>query len=272
MSAARASGSLFGMLTISARSNRALLLCGMIAGVFVSALAGCDQTAADKKLIQVAWDRMKAACEGRDGQAALKVYNQATFEHYGKVVKLGVDGDYGAVLTQPPTTVAEILAMRTDATRGMLEKLDGKGYVALAVDRGWWEESLDGLSIKNVKVAGDFATATMHYPELEKAYRAQRFERSLLPGGGSFGSRRLGVRVRASGQRMEKPPEYAVKFVKEADGWKFDELSMLPHWDREINDECNAARMAMRDYMMEMYARDDEDKLPMSIWQPMPKK
>jgi hypothetical protein len=237
--------------TISYRLMLGVLMCVLLGA------AGCDKAADQRKQVQATWDAMKAACENQDGQAALKVYTEGTFEHYGKIVRMGLDGKGDAVFAAGPSAVMEIANMRVKSTRKQLEGLDGRGYVAFAVTEGWWNDSLNDLAIKDIKISGDFADATMYNPALEKEYREQKFQQAF--------SRRSRF------GKVDKPPEYPVKFVRENDGWKFDELSVLPHWDKEILAASNEERQSLRDFVMDQLREDVEKDIPMSVWEPMKK-
>jgi hypothetical protein len=69
---------------------------------------------------------------------------------------------------------------------------------------------------------------------------------------------------------MDKPPRYPIRFVKEADGWKFDELSSLPHWDKLLLNTARLERLHPREFIT-MVLEEDGEELPKTAWQPMKK-
>lgn len=222
-------------------------------------LSGCDPNAKHKEAIRVAWTSMKAGYTSPDGAAVARMLTRDSLDHYGRICRHAMDMPEIELLKQPPTTMLEVLEARRKCTRKELEKLDGAGFVTLVVNRGCWDGALDGVEITDLKVAGDFAQASLYYPELEKEYRSETFSRALG-----------GRRTRFGGSGMDKPPRYPIRFVKEADGWKFDELSSLPHWDKLLLNTARLERLHPRE-VITMALEEDGEELPKTAWQPMKK-
>lgn len=234
----------------------------MTALALVTALAflsGCDPNAKHKEAIYAAWTSMKTGYTAPDSAAVARMLTCDSLDHYGRICRHAMDMPEIELLKQPPTTMLEVLEARRKCTRKELEKLDGAGFVTLVVNRGCWDGASDGVEITSVKVTGDFAQASLYYPELEKEYRGQTFSRALG-----------GRRTRLGGSGMDKPPRYPIRFVKDADGWKFDELSSLPNWDQLLLDNARLERVHLRE-IIKMVLEEDGEELPKTAWQPLKK-
>lgn len=239
------------------------LLRPLLLALLLLPLAGCDARAKDKEAIRLTWTTMKQGCDGSDGAAVVKSLTRESIEHYGRVHKMVLDMSETDLLKQPPTTIGEVIEVRCKATRKDIQKLDGAGYIAFAVSKGWWAGSLEELEITDIRVAGDFAEASMYFPEWEKEYRSEQWSNAL----GGRRTRRLGL----GGSGVDKPPRYAVRFVKEQTGWKFDELSMLPHWDKQMYEMAKLERMHIRPFIEASLEEEEGIEVPKSAWQPMKK-
>ena len=222
-------------------------------------LAGCDPNAKHKEAIHAAWTTMKTGYTSPDGAAVAKMLTRDSLDHYGRICRHAMDMPEIELLKQPPTTMLEVLEARRKCTRKELEKLDGAGFVTLVVNRGCWDGALDGVEITDLKVTGDFAQASLCYPELEKEYRSQAFSRALG-----------GRRTRFGGRRTDNPPPCPSRFVNQRHGGKFDELSSLPHWDKLLLDMARFERVHPRE-IITMALEEDGEELPKSAWQPMRK-
>lgn len=225
----------------------------------LACVTGCDPNAKHKEAIQLTWTTMKSGYDTNNGASVAKQITRESLDHYARVCKQTLDLPEVELLKQPMTTMVEVLEARRKCTRKEIEKLDGTGFVTLVVNKGCWAGALDGMELTDIKVTGDFAQASLYYPELEKEYRSQALSRALG-----------GRRSRFGGGSMDKPPRYPVRFVKEQDGWKYDELSVLPNWDKEYLEWARVERLHPRELVTLILEEDGED-LPKTAWQPMKK-
>lgn len=238
-------------------ARRFFLLALLLAAV--ASFVGCDkQKSADQEAIRKLWDEWHRVNTQRDGVAAINVYSSDTFDYYARVVKLAMDAKQEEIFKEDFVTIREILRMRCRATRKQLQRLDGRAYTAFATSQGWYASDGDPMVLKDIRIAGDFATAVMYDPEALKEYRADQLSSAL--------SRRRSRRNRA-----EKPPEYPVGFVREGGFWKLDEKTLYPTWNEWFAEERKFAGINMRDFLMEIEREETGNPVPMSVWNPMKK-
>jgi hypothetical protein len=70
---------------------------------------------------------------------------------------------------------------------------------------------------------------------------------------------------------LEKPPTYPATFLKEGDAWKYDELSTLAEYDKELVAASKADRMSVRDYVTVLSSDEPDMRRALLIWEPMKK-
>jgi hypothetical protein len=241
------------MRTFTRLTVLVLLLCPALLSI------GCDKYAEDKALIQTLWDELDRVTESRDGAGAVAIFSESSFKWYDELVKKGLDAPSKEVWAMPPTKMREVLLMRHRGTRKKLKGLDGKGYVRLAVSEGWWSGAEGMWAIKDISVTGDWGEAKMYDREWAEAYQQDRID-SLL-------SRRR----RFLGGKVDKPPEYTIKFVKEGGNWRLDETSMHPVFDELISEWAKEEQKSIRDFLMLVEELETDEEMKMSVWEPMKK-
>lgn len=231
--------------------------------------AGCSKAAKDRRDIRAMFERATEAVKTRNGQAAVAMLSKGTVDYYTATLKLAVSADYKKCASLPPTQQQEILKLRLTKKKSELKGMDGKAFCVKTITDGEWGwgglMAAEDAGIKDVKVQGDGATATLYDPEAEKAYQRDRTLGSM---GGRWG--RAGRALGTYG-RLHAPPSYPIRFVREEGEWKIDETSLLPLADKELTDAAKDARLSMRDFLMAMMAGDWDGpgEMPTSIWDPM---
>jgi len=235
-----------------------LFLCAAAMALFL--VSGCDKHAQDKKLISDAWDSYHNGNVDHKGDQVAKVLSQKSMDRYTRLLKIALEAPKTKTLDLPPSDMEEVLKMRHRLKRSEYRNIDGKAYLILATNKGFYEDDDPTWKLTEIKIAADRGTATVYNPEWEKAANSSGFARSLT-----------GSRYRAAGIGLDqKPPRYSVDLVKEGGDWKIDEPSMIEWWDKRRRAEAKEARMSMRDFLMaEEMERTGED-VPMSIWDAKP--
>lgn len=236
---------------------RLLFLALAISCVF--GLVGCDKHAKDKAEIRAAFLQYQQGSTNNDGVSVAAVYSQRTFDHYTKLVKLGMDAKAQDVWGLPPSDMYEVLKMRSRAKRSQLKLLNGRDYVMFSTKEGWNSGIDDGWKVVEVRVTGSSAIGTIRHPEWEAEYKQQQVAGAL--------SRR----ARRYMDRVDKPYTYACQFVKEDGKWKMEETSMSSENDRILTEAAKEMRKSVRDLLMMVESEETGNDLKMSIWDPMKK-
>lgn len=237
--------------------NRLLYIVILVATFW--GLAGCDKHVKDKAEIRSAYDQYQQGQMDANGTAVAAVFTQRTFDHYAKLVKIGMDAKAQDVWNLPPSDMYEVLRMRSRAKRSQLKLLNGRDYVLLATKEGWWSGGEPGWKIVEIKVTGTTAVGTVRHPEWEAEYKQQQV------------AGMLSRRARRSMGALDKPFSYNCQFVKEDGAWKVDETSMFPEFNRWLTEAAKESRRSVRDFLMMLESEERDQKLPMSIWDPMKK-
>lgn len=248
------------------RTGRPLYIPGMlhrlllvIFAVLSVAHIGCDKNAKEKAEIRAAFNQVRDGNHSSDGQGMTAVLTQRTFDHYAKIVKMGMDSKAQDVWNLQPCDMYEVLRMRNRAKRAQLKSLDGKSYLIFACKEGWFSHDAEGWELGKINVAGDTALGTVHHPEWEAAYAKQQVASVLS---------RRSMRY---GDKLDKPFTYTCQFIKEGGVWKLDEPSMHNEYNRRINDAAKEARMSVRDFLMAFEEEESGNDIKMNIWDPMKK-
>ncbi len=222
-------------------------------------LCSCDKHAADKRDVRATWDSYVKANEEHRGTEAAALVTKSTVDHYTKLLRAGLDMPAKDCWNLPPTQMAEVLKMRNRFKRSEIKGVDGKGYLIIAGSRGWNTDNDQEWKLTDIKITDDRAAALIHNPEWESEYARQRALRTL-------------ARRARMGSKIEKPPRYPIQLVMEGGGWKIDETSAHARQDQELKELAKESRMSVRDMLMEIEAfTTDQDKIPMSVWEPMKK-
>jgi hypothetical protein len=103
-------------------------------------LAGCGKHAADEAQIKQVFAQFDNANNNSDGAAVVQLFTDETFQHYSRLLGLGLNATEQQVRALPGADMFEVLLMRAKASRADLEKLDGRGYVQFATSKGWYVE------------------------------------------------------------------------------------------------------------------------------------
>jgi hypothetical protein len=224
-------------------------------------LSACDKNAAEKKVIQAHWESYRAAAEAREGLTAAAMLSKPTLDMYTRLIKVALDAPAEQCWQLKPTEMLEVASMRTNYTRADIKFLSGLGYAGRAIKDGNWGVYDSEWKLRDIRISpdGTSATAVICNPAAESEYKTKKFV-----GGLSRRGRRM------SGD-LEKPPTYPATFLKEGDAWKYDELSTLAEYDKELVAASKADRMSVRDYVTVLSSDEPDMRRALLIWEPMKK-
>lgn len=98
---------------------------------------------------------------GGDGETAASLYARPTLEYYDRLVKLAREAKRDEIAKLTPLERYEIIRLRHRSTLAEMKPLDGRGYIKLAVNKGWWkgnDEYVDEeTQLADIKVTGSSA-------------------------------------------------------------------------------------------------------------------
>ncbi len=200
--------------------------------VLALALGACEKPNPETQAIRAVFASMVQANLNSDGETAAAVITASSSERYPPLVRLAINADRAELERLDAWDLSEVLLMRLLGTRGELEGLDGRGYVAFAAGRGWYaidpgvEQTVD-----RVRVSGDTATA-----------------RLLIDG---------------------EPTESFFTFRREDGVWKFDEESWRADYNAYIAEGADEAGVSIPEYIVQTLEEDHGREAPPSIWVPM---
>lgn len=203
--------------------------------VFVMLFAGgCDPHAEDKRQIQKVSDDLDFYNNTRNGAQVVNLFTAETFEHYDRLIKLGLDGTPQQVRSLPPLDKMEVLRMRMRSTRSELSKMTGRQYAEYATSAGWYQTP----------------------PEDQVQIRLIRFRFS-------------GNNATAEAQLDRWKTGARMRFEKQDGVWKMDEPSSMAAWDAVYRDLAADEGMTVDEFLFEWLEDEIGRPVPESVWQPM---
>lgn len=196
---------------------------------------GCDQHAEDKEAIQLVVDSHAKAYSARDGAAVVKLMSRNTFDHYERLLRLALEGSRSQIVDLRAWDRLEVIRMRVRSTRKILKDMDGRKYAQYSCKEGWFDygddpEDVLGTELTNFKFAPP-----------DTAYAQPR------------------------GGRRNRALPFRYTFIKEPDGWKYDEISSYDHWSAELEQEARSARRDTTEFLIEMIADETGKKVQKDI-------
>ncbi len=199
------------------------------------ALGGCEQRTQDKSDIKQVFTTYYDCNNGRDGAGLMDIFTDATFDRYGELVKLGLDGRPEQVRALTFMEKREVLTMRIKGRRADLEGMDGRRYVEHATSSGWYVLPEDQRSVDTLE---DFR------------FEGESVARPMLVSDGEW------TQIRP-------------RFVKENGRWKLDEFSIAPALERLLRSQAKDLGMTAEEILIFELEEQFEKPLDDSIWQPM---
>lgn len=211
--------------------------------VLVSTLCfatGCDPHAQDRADIRKVTDDLARAYRDGDGDAAVKLVTQESLDHYGKLVKLALDGKPDEVKKLPPNDKFEVLNLRARCTRKQLQGMGGAAYQKFVTKEGWWSS-----------------------PDIE-----------------SWTQNMIGLRIASDGLSATTPlfidkrhrTDHTLRWQKVSGLWRFDELATRPFVDELVTDEAEFLGMSVDQLIISAIEEDIGKSVGDGIWNPMPKR
>jgi hypothetical protein len=136
-----------------------------IVGIIVAALlcfgfvgaGGCEQ--AEARAVKAADEAVDDALDQRDGKRYVTMVTKDSLEWYDRVLKMAREADRAKVDRLPFSEKYQILKARHTLSSSQLKQLDAKGYLILAIQKGWMPSaSAQGFTRGKVVVRDKSAT------------------------------------------------------------------------------------------------------------------
>lgn len=203
----------------------------VIAALIHGVLGGCEQRTEDKRDIKMVMAALDTCNNTSDGKGILEVFNEASIERYGPLVKLALSAKASEIRALGPNEQMEVLRMRCRATKAEVAKMDGRQYVEFATSKGWYvtpRENRTTDTLTDFEFKGDEARARLVSDD-----------------------ERTGVKLR---------------FVKENGAWRYDEADAMPQYDRHIRAFVKEQGMTMDEWVEGVLAEELKKDFPKAAW------
>lgn len=141
---------------------RSLVAAVVFLGLALPGLTGCDKHAEDKAAVRLVWEQMENAYQMRDGVAAVSLMTARSFPYYERLMRIAVGGTRDEIRALTAIERMGVLMMRHRAGAVDMANLggDGRGYVRMSTQNGWWEsEDRDWIRLGEVVIDSDYARA-----------------------------------------------------------------------------------------------------------------
>lgn len=212
-------------------------------------VGGCDKHAEDKRAIQAVIDVHAKANEGKDGQTVLSILTDSTFEYNQRLLKLALDGSKAEIARLSAWDRLMVARIRAKTKRAQVEKMSGREFTAYMTSQGWFSWGENPSDVEGIELT-DFKFAPP-----DTAYARPRTGESEI---GFVGLRSY---------RREKKSPFKYTFIRQSDGWKYDETSSYEHWSSEIEEMAAMNRSDVDGLIVEMITEETEKKQTRAIFE-----
>lgn len=202
--------------------------------------AGCDGLAAEKAAIRKCVTDLEAAYVGGQGHLAAELVTSECLDHYGKLLKVAMDGKRADVEKLSAFDRFEVLFIRHKSNRKSLKGLDGRGYQTFTTDQGWWSDLNDDTT------------------SLTKSMAGLKFDQSNTSAWCYIIEDRETTR-------------FKVDFKKVNGAWKVNELSVRDYHSDVIERDAKMLKMPVNNYIITLIEDVTEEEVSAKVWDPMPK-
>lgn len=193
--------------------------------------AGCDPEAGERrKVLDVAAQIDDALARGY-GESYTSFLTEESVQRYQRLKAVVMEAPREQVLSMAPSDIEFIALVRNRAYAKDIEHLDGAGLAAYCVKKGWpptFGSLAQTLNLNGLKVHGLEATAPIVLEGTDTGYSA--------------------------------------RFVLENDGWRFDELSLLPARDQQWRTIDAESPITLQELIVDYENRDSKLKPRGDLW------
>jgi hypothetical protein len=140
--------------------------------------AGCD--ADDRAGVLQTLTELDEAVDARDGSAFCALVSPETHDYYTTMIQTALTADVRQTRALNFGDKFEVLYMRARFTRADLQGLDGRGYLAMCVRKGLFDDGVREKAeykIRAMKVEGSSATADIMYVDTPDIVETMNFVR-----------------------------------------------------------------------------------------------
>jgi hypothetical protein len=197
-------------------------------------LTGCDAHLDDTREIREVYADLEFCYNARDGAKVVTLLTRDTFDHYDRLLKLGLDAKPDEVRALPPMDKMEVLRMRLLGRSAELARMNGRQYIEFATSQGWY----------------------ITPPDERTDDRLERFR---------FGAGEATAELVMDGWRTGA----RFRFVKEDGAWKIDEPVSLASWDSVFRQIARDEGMTVDELIFDLLEDEVGHEIPESVWQPM---
>jgi hypothetical protein len=122
-------------------------------------LPGCEN-AADPE-VRESFEQLRTLMDVRDGEKAVAMLAPQSITQAEQTLRFARAASRDQVATLDAAERAEVLTMRNRLSESELKSLDGKGYLVLAVSKGWYARTSDSgdIALGRIRFQRDTASA-----------------------------------------------------------------------------------------------------------------
>lgn len=180
-----------------------------------------------------AWDAYSAAYDDADAETVVRHTTESSFSYYERMRRLALDGTREDLMKLSPSQFWEVAKARHRASRKELAKLDGKGYLTMAIRDRWYDMPPSYYPGKTGEV-----TANEHSGRVELTW----------------------------GRKYSAE----VYFEKHDGVWQVDAGRPDPRWEHIISEGAHNNGMAVHDFVLALEKQVSGRPIdPDRIWKPM---
>ncbi len=180
------------------------------------------------KAVKSNFSRYKSAIRNNNGSAASKLVSQSTIDYYTRIKKIALSGPAPQVRNLGVVDKLIVLTLRHRVPRSRLDSMSGKDLFEHTVSSGWTKAPQDKLGF----ISGNEELAFGH----------------LSPDG--------------------KPGIDKLKFMKEANSWKFDVTSLLEISEKTYKEKLSGSNSSPDQFVLSILENSSGKKVRRNIWYP----
>lgn len=199
--------------------------------LLASVVAGCDQVDRDEiHQVHAAFDQ---AMVSRDGEMVVNMLAHPAIEYYKRVLSYAQHATARQVRQSPAIEKFQILMVRQKLTKEEMARLDGRSFVRIIIDEGWFEPNFrrPERTITDIRFkGGNVASAALVLDEFETELR--------------YG------------------------FIRERDQWKVDDTLVDQVYNRLIEQAAAFSNVSEDEFILRWVEGASGKPVSDSIWDP----
>lgn len=136
--------------------------------IILLAIAGSTFGQSQADSVSVCFQKFKAAVAEGSGNEAAEVIAAKTIEHYQSLLNIALEGDSMEVASLGLLDRLVVIAVRNQLSRAEVLKLNGKSFIAYAVDQGMLSKnSITNFQLGETRTTSRFTTSQIIVGEME---------------------------------------------------------------------------------------------------------